>query len=294
MRYLQQKTEHQKYMDYDLRPSYKVKLTTGNLNIWQTESAVLDYGMIIICRAGEATLHVNFGDFHLSENSIITLFPNDVVMLTGATSEFTAEYLRYDASILREASLQLEQTVYRQLRNDRCRSDSKILTEIINSMFTLLKIYFSQKDCLCLDQLVLLQLKAFFIGFHDYLQRFPDEQPAQAGSRRVHELFDRFMFLLENRYKDSRDVAYYASLLHITPKYLNTIVRRISGHSVKTIIDHYVILQLKLTFSSSTETIKEVAWRYHFSDLSFLCRYFKQHTGMTPQQFKRRIVVSDQ
>lgn len=275
-------------MDYELRPSQKVSLATGNLKGWGAEPVVIDYGIILVCRAGKATLHVNFGQYVLEKNSVITLFPNDVVLLSGFSSDFTTEYLRYDASILREASLQLEQTVYQQLRNDRCRSDSTVLTDIINAMFAFLKIYFAQKECRCLEQLVTLQLKAFFIGFYDYLQRFPDERPEENGSRRAHELFNRFMYLLEKHYRESRDVAYFASLMRITPKYLNTIVRRVAGHSVKTIIDHYVVLQLKLTLSSTTMTIKEVAWLYHFSDLSFLCRYFKQHTGYTPQEFKKR------
>ena len=34
------------------------------------------------------------------------------------------------------------------------------------------------------------------------------------------------------------------------------------------------------------QPIKQIAWDYQFSDTSFLCRYFKQHTGQTPQQFR--------
>lgn len=274
-------------VDYELRPSQKATLTLGSMAEWIVEPTVLNYGAIIICREGAACLHVNFNSYNLRKGAVITLFPNDVVRASQVSADYMVEMLRYDASLLREASLQLEHTVYSQLRKDRCRGDSPVVVDIINTMFTLLKIYFRQKECQCLDQLVLLQLKAFFLGFHDYLQRFPDGKPAEAGSRRVRELFDKFMNTLEKGYRESRDVSYFASMLHITPKYLNTIVQRVTGHNAKTVIDHYAVLQLKLTLKSTTLSIKEVAWQHHFSDVSFFCRYFKQHTGLTPQQFKR-------
>lgn len=276
-------------VDYELRPTHKASLAYGNLAEWASGAEVLDYGTIIICRQGNASLQVNFNSYTLHEGAVITLFPNDVVMATAVSPDFMVEMLRYDASILREASLQLEHTVYSQLRQDRCRKESKVVTDIINAMFTLLKLYFVQQECTCLDQLVLLQLKAFFLGFYDYMQRFPEEKPEETGSRRMHELFDKFMNALENRYRESRDVAFFASLLHITPKYLNTIVQRITNHNAKTVIDHYVVLQLKLKLRSSTRSAKEIAWEYHFSDLSFFCRYFKQHTGVSPQQFRKSL-----
>ena len=88
-----------------------------------------------------------------------------------SSSLFQVEMLKYNPSLLREASLQLEQTVYSSLREDRCRQDSPVVTNIINNMFALLKVYFDQSECTCISQLVLCQLKAFFIGFHKYLQR---------------------------------------------------------------------------------------------------------------------------
>lgn len=80
----------------------------------------------------------------------------------------------------------------------------------------LLRLYFEQHDCTCISQLVLYQLKAFFIGFHEYLQRNPQNCPDEVKSYRVRELFNRFMMLMERDYKKSRDVNYYAEQMNIT------------------------------------------------------------------------------
>lgn len=274
--------------DIEMRPNRKASLKTRCLDEWLGEYVVIDYGMILLCTEGEANIRVHFSEWLLKPGAVITLFPGDVVSITHKSEEFKAETLRYAASLLREASLQLEHTVYSELKTDRCRTESPTLTSIVSNMFALLRIYFEQEGCSCLDQLVLLQLKAFFLGFYDYLYRNPIERKADNGSPRTRELFNRFMRELENRYRQSRDVSFYAELLNISPKYLNIVTQRITSHTTKTIIDQYVVLQIKQSLTTEEKSIKQLAWEYHFSDLSFFCRYFKQHTGMTPQQFRRR------
>ena len=288
----------------ELSSQQEASLFLSGLEEWQEGPQVLTYGAILICRKGKARLNVNYKDWELYEGAVITLFPNDVVELKvdgdfkspqtengdckslQTANSFQAEILKYNPSLLREASLQLEQTVYSSLREDRCRQDTPVVTNIINGMFGLLKVYFDQSECTCISQLVLCQLKAFFIGFHEYLLRNPQYRPDEVKSYRVRELFNRFMMLLEKDYKISRDVNYYAEKMNISSKYLTNIVNQVTGHTPKTIIDQYVILQLKLHLKRSTQSIKEMAWEFHFADVSFFCRYFKKHTGLTPQQIR--------
>ena len=308
----------------ELSSQQEASLFRSGLEEWQEDPQVLTYGAILICRKGKARLNVNYKDWELYEGAVITLFPNDVVELKvdgdckspqtengdckspetengdcrspetengdckspQTANSFQAEILKYNPSLLREASLQLEQTVYSSLRKDRCRQDTPVVTNIINGMFSLLKVYFDQSECTCISQLVLCQLKAFFIGFHEYLQRNPQYRPDEVKSYRVRELFNRFMMLLERDYKISRDVNYYAEQMNISSKYLTNIVNQVTGYTPKTIIDQYVILQLKMHLKRTTQSIKEMAWEFHFADVSFFCRYFKKHTGLTPQQIR--------
>lgn len=298
----------------ELSSQQEASLSCSGLEEWQEGPQVLTYGAILICRKGKARLNVNYKDWELYEGAVITLFSNDVVDLKvdgdckspqtengdcrspetengdckspQTANSFQAEILKYNPSLLREASLQLEQTVYSSLREDRCRQDTPVVTNIINGMFSLLKVYFDQSECTCISQLVLCQLKAFFIGFHEYLQRNPQYRPDEVKSYRVRELFNRFMMLLERDYKISRDVNYYAEQMNISSKYLTNIVNQVTGHTPKTIINQYVILQLKMHLKRTTQSIKEMAWEFHFADVSFFCRYFKKHTGLTPQQIR--------
>ena len=255
------------YSEINFSTAAEPRLFLTTLSSFVKEQQMAHYGAIIICRSGKANIQVNFDDWQLFEGAVITIFPNDVIRLMPDETEepFLVEMLQYDAAMLREASLQLEHTVYEQLRQDRCRQDSPVVT---------------------ISQLVLLQLKAFFIGFHEYLQRNPRTTKSNGESPRMREMFNRFMMLVERDYKLSRDVAYYASQMNITPKYLTLIVRQMTHETPKHIIDHYTILQLKLQLTASRQSVKEIAWEYHFNDVSFFCRYFKRHTGLTPMEIR--------
>ena len=276
----------------EMKATEKAQLYTSPLEEWRVEPQVVDFGAIIICRRGVASMRIDFKDWELHEGAVITIFPGEALILQQVSEDFMVEMLRYDAAMLREASLQLEHTVYSSLRADRCRKDRPVVTAIIDNMFALLKVYFTQQDCTCLDQLVLYQLKAFFTGFYDWIVRNRAERPPETGSRRTRELFSDFMEALERDYRQYRDVAYYAHRLSVTPKYLNIIVQRVTGHTAKAIIDQYVVMQLKLSLRSTNYSVKQLTWDYQFSDTSFFCRYFKQHTGLTPQQYRQSQAVA--
>lgn len=266
----------------------QVKLIESNFMNWQTERCVTNYGAILLCREGNARILINFRSWNISPGSVITLFPNDVVRIENASPDLSIEGLFYTMDILREASIQIEPAVYYSLREDCCKTDLPMVTGLTDRMLGILAVYFAQPDCGCLEQLSLLQLKCYFLGYYDHLRRHPHKQPRemQLGQARANDIFDRFMHLIERDYKTSRDVSYYARMLAITPKHLTSVITTITGQPAKEIIDNYIVMQLKLILRNTNIPLKEIAWDYNFSSLSFFCRYFKRQTGITPMQYR--------
>ncbi len=274
-------------MDLELNQQHRVWLGTTSLDDVQAEPVVMETGMIFVCRGGRALAKVNFGSWQLAEGSVLTVFPGDVMMMSEASADFVVEALVYDSALLREASLQIEHTVYSRLRADCCQTGRPDVTAITDSIFSLLRIFFASEHCSCLAQMVLLQLKVFFLGYDDYLRHSPGKGQNEKGTRRQNELFNRFMENIETHFREFRDVNSHAAMLNVSAKYLNSIVRLITGHSAKTIINHYAVLQIKLELQRSGKSLKQIAWDYHFCDLSFFCRFFKQNVGVTPQQYRK-------
>ena len=104
------------------------------------------------------------------------------------------------------------------------------------------------------------------IMYH-YLAEHPEEQ--NNSHNRAEEYFKQFTHLLGEHFREERSVGFYARQLCITPKYLTTLIKRISGQSVSEWIDNYVILEAKTLLKYSTMSIQEIAYYLNFPNQSF-------------------------
>ena len=100
--------------------------------------------------------------------------------------------------------------------------------------------------------------------------------------------FEEFMELVRQYSKQERNVRFYARRLNITPKYLSTVSKDVSGKTAARWIDEAVILEAKSLLRYSGMSIQEIAYHLNFSTQSFFGKYFKQHTGYSPSRFKRK------
>ena len=104
---------------------------------------------------------------------------------------------------------------------------------------------------------------------------------------RREEYFREFMRHLQQHHCKERSLGFYASLLHITPKYLTTLIKQVSGRSAAEWIDECVILEAKNLLKFSTMSIQQIAYYLNFPNQSFFGTYFKRRTGMSPSEYKQ-------
>jgi AraC-like DNA-binding protein len=104
---------------------------------------------------------------------------------------------------------------------------------------------------------------------------------------RNEEIFMQFIELVEKHFKTERRVTWYALQMHITPKYLSETIRKVSRQTPGEWIDSYVMLELRVLLRTSPLSIKEIAEQMHFPNQSFLGKYFKQHAGVSPKEYRK-------
>ena len=114
------------------------------------------------------------------------------------------------------------------------------------------------------------------------------DRPGELKQGRCEVLFNEFMSLLQQYNKRERNVSFYARQLNITPKYLSSVVKEVSGKTAARWIDESVILEAKTLLKYSGMSIQEIAYHLNFSTQSFFGKYFKQHTGTSPSRYKRK------
>ena len=109
----------------------------------------------------------------------------------------------------------------------------------------------------------------------------------QNGPRRNSYVQD-FLKLVHMYYTTERAVAFYASKLFISPKYLSLLVKEATGRSAACWIDHFVIMEAKNLLRYSGKNVQQVAYSLNFSNQSSFGKYFKHLTGMSPTDFQKQ------
>ncbi|MEW7289248.1 AraC family transcriptional regulator [Aquimarina sp. 2304DJ70-9] len=99
-------------------------------------------------------------------------------------------------------------------------------------------------------------------------------------------IVNSFREKIELHYKQERSVAYYASLLHITPTYLNDTVKKITGKTAGELIRERIILEAKRLLIFSTLSTSEIAFELSFEDNAYFWKFFKKYVSISPKKFR--------
>lgn len=102
-------------------------------------------------------------------------------------------------------------------------------------------------------------------------------------------IFQNFVMALYRYYKQERNVAFYASLQHLSERYFSSVIKEQSGNSASFWIIQLVITEAKRLLETSSMSIKEIAFHLHFPTQSFFGKYFKHYTGVSPQAYRRQM-----
>ncbi|MBO5251091.1 MAG: AraC family transcriptional regulator [Bacteroidaceae bacterium] len=112
-------------------------------------------------------------------------------------------------------------------------------------------------------------------------------QPVPQGKK--DQIFHQFLLSLFRHFRSEREVAFYAGLQHLTPRYFASIIKEKSGTNALQWIVQMVITEAKLLLETSDLSIKEISVRLNFPTQSFFGKYFKQYVGVSPKDYRERL-----
>jgi AraC family transcriptional regulator, transcriptional activator of pobA len=128
--------------------------------------------------------------------------------------------------------------------------------------------------------------------FLNYCIRFYDRQ--FVTREHVHkDVLTRFEALLNDYFHSDRpqalglpSVGYCAEQLHLSPKYFGDLVKKETGKSAQEYIQLKLIAIAKGKIFDMSKSISEVAYELGFKYPSHFTRFFKQHVGRTPNEYR--------
>ena len=102
------------------------------------------------------------------------------------------------------------------------------------------------------------------------------------------KLADRFMQLVEQSDGRIRRVDEYAKMLHVTPKYLSKLLMETMNKRPSEMVHFFTLQAIENRLRFTDMTMQQIADDLQFPNASFFGKYFKEHSGMTPMEYRTK------
>lgn len=240
---------------------------------------------------GETSLTSNLQEFRLKKDSLFIFSPRHILQVQS-NNRFKAHLIVIAPDFLKRINIDTKRMMplFLQFGSLPCMELTQAESQSLRSFISMVEQELKGSETDFSSEIIGGLIAATIYKVGDILTHYLTEHPEVDSPihNRAEEYFRQFTELLGEHYKHERSVGFYARQLCITPKYLTTLIKRISGKSVSEWIDNYVILEAKTLLKYSNMSVQEIAYYLNFPNQSFFGSYFKRNAGMSPSQYKAK------
>lgn len=238
---------------------------------------------------GSAEMEVNLLDVKVNAPCLVRIKPDDVVQLKFVTDDFDASFVVMNSRVRDHLLLSL---------HDAGASPATHLAPVTSvaagDVDAFVKFYDFLKSLSDDDtnpnrpQAFHHAVLAFYfnVAYRCFVASEETAVPKVSTPFRRNPLVDRFLVLVQQKFKEQRQIEFYASSLGVTSKHLSRILKQSTGFTAADWIKNYILLEAKVMLKSSTLTMGQIAAQLNFPSQSFFAKFFKNATGMTPKQYR--------
>jgi AraC-like DNA-binding protein len=243
-----------------------------------------DFFLILVLIKGNGLHEIDFIPYDVNDYSIFLLRPGQVHKLIlkeeckGYLIQFKTEYFfaqnKLSHQLLRKASSKN----LCQLNVERFKKLDSILSYI------LLEYQDKQEG---FNEVIKAQLGIFFIELIRHRQN--TDTSNDTSSLYQQDRLEKFLGLLEDNIIKYKQVSQYADLLNLTVYQLNAIIKKSLEKNASELINEYIILEAKRNLLATSNQISQIAYDLGYEDVSYFIRFFKKHTGYSPESFRHNL-----
>ena len=250
----------------------------------------LDAFIIGVGTEGETSLTSNLQEFRLKKNSLFIFNPKDILQVQS-NDRFKAHLIVITPDFLKRINIDTKRMMplFLQFGSLPCMELTHAESQSLRSFISMVEQELKGPETDFSSEIIGGLIAATIYKVGDILTHYLTEHPEVDSPmhNRAEEYFKQFTELLGEHYKHERSVGFYARQLCITPKYLTTLIKRISGKSVSEWIDSYVILEAKTLLKYSNMSVQEIAFKVGFESTAYFSNSFKKMIGCSPNEFRR-------
>jgi len=260
-----------------------IKLESDKQNRYKVTNGIF----VNILYTGKVKLQVNFDKYTIEAPAIISLFPDYIINSNYYSSDARADGIFISQKLIEESFFPINFGLLAQMRFNPILLISRDSVDDLYKFQKALETLYDIKD----SSVRISTMRSFLYAFvnqiaSNYLSLNAIEHYDKEDKRRI--ITYNFLNILYKTNPRERGVAFYADKLNITSKYLSFAVKSVTGLSTIKWINNAIILDAKKILSSTKFSIEQISEMLHYKSSSFFINNFKERTGMTPCEFRRK------
>lgn len=244
----------------------------------------------VLCLKGRGSVNLNNHTYHVEENDFLFCRPNVLVDGGMFSPDFEKRGIVLTSLFAKEFEMQIKDG-WNFAHNMEFEPVNKFDTEerelLINYWDLINRKITEGNRGAHYREVINSIMAAFAYEISDSTERFRIRTGTRYGS--AEKLYSRFMELLTASFPKPLDVNHYASRVCVTPKYLSAACKKTCGKTASEIIYNHILNDAKFYLRQNDLTIKEVAIKLGFSNLSFFGKYTKRGLGMSPKAYRYKL-----
>lgn len=249
-------------------------------------------GGFVLCTAGEADIVINEQNFRLTRGSIFIVTPlvqvynlacSDDFQSISFVNELKVFYPIFKLIADTGIPLKVRESPCWQITEDEIQYIVNQDERIRRKLRRLGEDILSDERTLLSHQINLIRHETMLEVVGDHIKGYP----AQIDSINKQEVIAyRFILALHENYSHERSVSWYASEANLSPGHFTTLIKAATGRTPSEWIATVTTTYAKLLLEKRDMSIKQIAAELNFPEQFTFRKYFKQHTGTSPKEYR--------
>lgn len=239
-----------------------------------------DFYFILALESGQGNHEIDFKSYELHDYSVFLMRPGQVHTLnlkassTGYLIQFTTDFYYSQQKESNHIFRRVRSKNFYPLDSFRYQNIRPILDGIFQEFIN----KNGKHEKAIKSYLDILFIKLF---------REHDKNEEKKVDLYKQQRLEEFIELVENHIFTIKQVSQYAKKLNLSPYQLNSVTKALLGKTSSEVINEYIILESKRHLLATSNQIKEIAYHLGYDDVSYFIRFFKKHTGYSPETFRQ-------
>lgn len=275
-------------IDYDVRRNewqngeIKVIDIEDVSNVCYPEHFKVSAFAIMFITQGALYGQFNHMDISMSAPSATYIFNSHTLHYIGNTPDLKLRILSYSPTIAEEITLPLQRDYlrYAYVRPVAVLSDEvmQITMHYLDLLEELIRDHNQN-----MRPAIVHFLQSFIVFL---LNSFAKNVPQQKPLSRSEDIVGRFLSLVDVHCVRHHDLNWYADELHLSPKYIMHVVKKVTGMSAGKCIGEQLVRQAKSLLLTSSLSIQQISDQLGFQNQSHFGTFFRREVGVSPKAFR--------